>query len=68
MNVHNVEWKNKAALEFIDENKNDPFFLYYSETVPHGPAPYNMKNGKYFRGLDSNPKFTRPKSKQIEIL
>ena len=58
LNVHNVEWKNKAALEFIDENKNDPFFLYYSETVPHGPAPYNMKNGKYFKGLDSNPKFT----------
>jgi len=58
LNVHNVEWKNKAALEFIDENKNDPFFLYYSETVPHGPAPYNIKNGKYFRGLDSNPKFT----------
>ena len=58
LNVHNVEWKNKAALEFIDENKNDPFFLYYSETVPHCPAPYNMKNGKYFRGLDSNPKFT----------
>ncbi|KGL60443.1 sulfatase, S1-51 family [Polaribacter sp. Hel1_33_49] len=58
LNVHNIEWKNKAALEFIDENKKDPFFLYYSETVPHGPAPYNMKNGKYFRGLDSNPKFT----------
>ena len=58
LNVHNVEWKNKAALEFIDENKEDPFFLYYSETVPHGPAPYNIKNGKYFRGLDSNPKFT----------
>ena len=58
LNIHNVEWKNKAALEFIDENKNDPFFLYYSETVPHGPAPYNMKDGEYFRGLDSNPKFT----------
>ncbi len=58
LNVHNVEWKNKAALEFIDQNKKEPFFLYYSETVPHGPAPYNMKKGKYFRGLDSNPKFT----------
>jgi len=58
LNVHNIEWKNKAALEFIDENKKNPFFLYYSETVPHGPAPYNMKKGKYFRGLDSNPKFT----------
>ena len=58
LNVHNVEWKNKAALEFIDQNKEEPFFLYYSETIPHGPAPYNMKKGKYFRGLDSNPKFT----------
>ena len=58
LNVHNIEWKNKAALEFIDQNKKDPFFLYYSETVPHGPAPYNIKKGKYFRGLDSNPKFT----------
>lgn len=58
LNVHNVEWKNKAALEFIDENKKEPFFLYYSETVPHGPAPWSMKKGKYFRGLDTNPKFT----------
>jgi len=58
LNVHNIEWKNKAALEFIDQNKKEPFFMYYSETVPHGPAPYNMKKGKYFRGLDSNPKFT----------
>ncbi len=58
LNAHNVEWKNKAALDFIDQNKKDPFFLYYSETVPHGPAPYNMKNGKFFRGLDANPKFT----------
>ena len=58
LNVHNVEWKNKAALEFIDQNKEEPFFLYYSETIPHGPTPYNMKKGKYFRGLDSNPKFT----------
>ena len=33
LNVHNVEWKNKAALEFIDENKNDPFFLYYSNGI-----------------------------------
>jgi len=39
--------------------------LYYSETVPHGPAPYNMKNGKYFRGLDSNPKFTGQGLKDI---
>ena len=58
LNVHNVEWKNKAALEFIDQAGNEPFFLYYSETVPHGPAPWTVVNGKYIRSLDANPKFT----------
>ena len=27
LNVHNIEWKNKAALEFIDQNAEEPFFL-----------------------------------------
>ncbi|MDA3823877.1 MAG: sulfatase-like hydrolase/transferase [Bacteroidales bacterium] len=58
LNVHNVEWKNKAALEFIDQAGDGPFFLYYSETVPHGPAPWINQNGKYVYGLDANPQFT----------
>ncbi|WP_319589325.1 sulfatase-like hydrolase/transferase [uncultured Draconibacterium sp.] len=58
LNIHNVEWKNKAALDFIDKSGDEPFFLYYSETVPHGPAPWLKKNGKYTYGLDSNIKFT----------
>ena len=58
INVHNVEWKNKAALDFIDKNKNSPFYLYYSETIPHGPAPWIKNDGKYVFGLDANPKFT----------
>jgi arylsulfatase A-like enzyme len=58
LNVHNVEWKNKAALEFIDQADNKPFFLYYSETIPHGPAPWTVVNGKYTKGLDANPTFT----------
>jgi arylsulfatase A-like enzyme len=58
LNVHNVEWKNKAALEFIDQAGNEPFFLYYSETLPHGPAPWTVVNGKQVRGLDANPRFT----------
>ena len=58
MNVHNVEWKNKAAIDFIETYKESPFFLYYSETIPHGPAPWIKKNGKYKHGLDANPKFT----------
>ncbi|QLE02430.1 hypothetical protein HX109_13010 [Galbibacter sp. BG1] len=39
LNCHNVEWKNKAVLDFIDEFYKEPFFLYYCETVPHDPAP-----------------------------
>ncbi len=58
LNVHNVEYKNKAALEFIDQCGSEPFFLYYSENVPHGPAPWVKSNGKYKNGLDANPKFT----------
>ncbi|WP_170039610.1 sulfatase family protein [Polaribacter gangjinensis] len=58
INVHNVEWKNKAALDFIDKNKNSPFYLYYSETIPHGPAPWIKNDGMYVFGLDANPKFT----------
>ena len=58
VNVHNVEWKNKAALEFIDQSGDEPFFLYYSETVPHGPAPWEKRDGKYIFGLDADPKYT----------
>jgi arylsulfatase A-like enzyme len=58
LNVHNVEWKNKAALEFIDQSGEEPFFLYYSENIPHGPAPWIKRDGKYPYGMDANPKFT----------
>ena len=58
LNVHNVEYKNKAVLDFIDSSGTDPFFIYYSETIPHGPAPYNKSNGLYIRGLDSDVNIT----------
>jgi arylsulfatase A-like enzyme len=58
LNVHNIEWKNKAALEFIEQSGDEPFFLYYSENIPHGPAPWTKRDGKYPYGLDANPKFT----------
>ncbi len=58
LNVHNLEWKNRAALEFIEQSGDEPFFLYYSETVPHGPAPWIRNKGKYEYGLDANPRFT----------
>ena len=58
LNVHNPEWINNAALEFIDQAADEPFFLYYSETIPHGPAPWINREGKYVYGLDANPGFT----------
>ena len=36
MKVHNLEWLTEGALNYIDENKEDPFFLYFSITAPHG--------------------------------
>jgi len=44
--------------QFIEQSGDEPFFLYYSETVPHGPAPWIRNNGKYTYGLDANPRFT----------
>jgi arylsulfatase A-like enzyme len=34
---HNLDWIVKGALDFIDENPEKPFFLYFATTVPHGP-------------------------------
>lgn len=36
-NHHNPEWTIEAALEFIDENKDRPFYLHYCTTLTHGP-------------------------------
>ncbi len=36
-NHHNPEWTIEAALEFIDLNKDKPFYLHYCTTLTHGP-------------------------------
>ncbi len=36
MRVHNLEWLTEGALDFIDNNKDQPFFLYFCLTAPHG--------------------------------
>jgi arylsulfatase A-like enzyme len=36
-NHHNPEWTIEAALEFIDQNKEGPFYLHYCTTLTHGP-------------------------------
>jgi arylsulfatase A-like enzyme len=37
---HNLEWITEGVCDFIDENADKPFYLYYALTAPHGP-----KNG-----------------------
>jgi arylsulfatase A-like enzyme len=36
---HAPEWTAQAALEFITQNKDRPFYLYYATTLLHGPHP-----------------------------
>lgn len=47
---HNVEWTVKAAFDFIEQNKNRPFFLYFATTLLHGPNP--------LESLKSDPRIT----------
>ena len=35
---HNPEWTLEAALEFIEENHDKPFYLHYCTTMMHGGA------------------------------
>ncbi len=35
---HNLEYMVKGAFDFIDQNKDEPFFLYFATTLPHSPA------------------------------
>ena len=36
--VHNQEWITKGALDFIEENHGERFFLYMAPTINHGPV------------------------------
>jgi arylsulfatase A-like enzyme len=42
LNVHNQEWITKGALDFIEENHNERFFLYMAPTINHGPVNNNL--------------------------
>jgi len=35
--MHNPEWTTVAALEFIEDNKDGPFYLHLCSTLLHGP-------------------------------
>ncbi|MBT7061633.1 MAG: sulfatase-like hydrolase/transferase [Lentisphaerae bacterium] len=36
--VHNLDWIAQGAVDFIDQNHERPFFLYFASTIPHGPG------------------------------
>ena len=36
--VQNLDWITEAGIEFIDLHRENPFFLYFATTVPHGPT------------------------------
>ena len=42
LNVHNLEWTVSKAFEFLETSASQekPFFLYFSTTLHHGPAPW----------------------------
>ncbi len=42
LNVHNQEWITKGALDFIEENHDQRFFLYIAPTINHGPVRNNL--------------------------
>jgi len=45
---HAPEWTAKAALRFMEQNRDRPFYLYYATTLLHGPDP--------LRSLKSDPR------------
>ena len=42
---HNPDWTAQAALEFIEEHKEQPFYLHCCSTLLHGP------NGEWFKSM-----------------
>ncbi len=44
LHKHNMEWVTEGALNFIEQNRSKPFFLYVAPTLPHAPpAPDSLK-------------------------
>jgi arylsulfatase A-like enzyme len=39
LNFHNMEWVAQGALNFMDRNRDNPFFLYMNTTLHHIPHP-----------------------------
>lgn len=57
-NVHNLEWTTHAACQFMERNRDQPFFLYVATTMPHGPYPWIERDKKLPFSLDADPRMT----------
>jgi len=65
--AYSADLMHEAALDFLDNNKNKRFFLYYPSTIPHAELfakeeYMKMFRGKFdpeksFKGVDSGPNF-----------
>lgn len=49
LNYHNIDWSVKGALDFMQQDDDRPFFLYFSTTLHHGPTPQISVPEKYER-------------------
>jgi len=58
LNVHNLEWTVDKALKFMEAEKDNPFFLFFSTTLHHGPVPWGRKDGEYWSSFHADPKLT----------
>ncbi|NLR93950.1 sulfatase family protein [Flammeovirga agarivorans] len=77
ISVHNLEWVTEGALDFIDQNSDKPFYLYYATTVPHGPhagwksdpkaTPAGMLENSPNIGTDRSTIPTRLKEKGLKM-
>lgn len=55
LNVHNLDWTVDKAFRFLDlaEERDEPFFLFFSTTLHHGPAPWVNRYS-----LEADPRMT----------
>ena len=58
LNIHNLEWTVDKARKFIEQEQDNPFFLFFSTTLHHGPVPWGTRDGEYWSSFDADPRLT----------
>jgi arylsulfatase A-like enzyme len=66
LRYQNLDWITDHALKFLDKVGDQPFFLYYATTVPHGPTdgPHSWNGDRHVTAegiLDTLPTVLPPK-------